>query len=149
MELLEIRKRHRLLEMTAAWIAKSYEGKEEALALVTNPEALFTEFKMRLREAATVFHEHLIVVGVVHYTLSSLVSLCDITVVEDRREQLGQLIDNLQKDNAQSARINDFVSHTMDNIISLPEQTEGYYLLYRYFCENLVQSLLDEYEPTA
>lgn len=105
--------------------------------------AAFTE---RCRRAARVISEPAVIIGLVTGTLSQLYRLGDVTAVEATKSRLMRMGEmgmrgELGDAGPEADSAMDWLVNHMEN---LPEKAERAHALYVYFCENVVQRLIEQ-----
>jgi hypothetical protein len=128
--------RHEILQQVAHMLMVGV-GREERKELMSDKEALYVDFELRCRKSAPEFNEFFIVQSIVHFTLSELARLGDLTRIDEAKNQVMKLAEHIQE------KYNKTSPWLIEHMTDLPEKTEHYYKLYTYFCDNVVQKLIE------
>jgi hypothetical protein len=119
-------------------------------AIMEDKEAVYERFKARCRECASVLTEGLLVSSVVHYALQYVFDLGDKTTVDAVKDRIIGVLEFIQSDPHTAALGEEherFMSMMVDHVEKTPERTDQFYMLYMYFCENVIIPLLDQRIP--
>lgn len=138
---LELGKRSRAIVGVYPFVFRATYEQLEVRYGATLGETTYEAFKDQCRDLTSEIDESLMVLALVHFTLSNLLGGGDTTSIGAVKDSLIPLAET---DLAATGVRGDEVRWLVDHIESIPEQMAEGHELYVYFCERVVQQLLLE-----
>lgn len=128
-----------------------YDEQKKSLSVPEVNVESFKAFIDRCRQAATFTSEPVLITGMVTMILTDIFRVGDTTSVEQTKDRLMRMAEIAMKD-PQAFRDETAANDAMDWMVNkmehVPEQIQEGYKLYVYFCENVLQKLLDQPIPS-
>lgn len=125
----------------AVWLLNGFSAQT-----FENNEEDYVAFKKNLRRLSGHSIVALIIVGIVHLTLSELIRLGDTADVESAKQRLVGFAEHLIKKDPTEIE-SESMKRLVDHIERIPAAAEEYRQLYISFCENVVAKLFEEPLP--
>ncbi len=144
---LEPKKRHKIVSIAAYMLFVPFVAEDDPMTILQDEENLFMEFGVKCLKTTKVFNEVLFVMAMVQYVLYLLSRMGDKTNIDTAKDSIIEFVEYMQQTptegHTQEER-DEFIGKMVDHATNIPEQTDEYHNLYIYFCENVVQKLLEQ-----
>jgi len=126
---------------------KPITGKETLRELMID-EISYEIFKEKCRKLTDLIHPDLLVLLVVSVTLKYIFTLGDTTSIDEMLDRYDDNIEYFQSqiemEDTKKEILKSLIKMFQEKIKSFPDDTHKHYLLYDYFCENVVKELFKQ-----